>query len=756
MDGDRPIKRVEDDRLGFAPVASQLAQAIIDQGAKEGLVFGVEGKWGSGKSTLINLTIASLKALPNPPEIIEFSPWLVGSRDDLLKYLFDELVAAAARILPADTAPQDDATWWQRLKTRVWSDSHTRLRRKQIAKEHPVVKKLRAFGTLSGGLAKTLKAAGAAGVPLADFIGTGVEKITEAAGAVFTSTSLAKRKGELIEALRLLPGRIVVLVDDLDRLEPREASEVLRLIRAVADFPNVIYVLSYDVGVVAKTLQQAVQVDDGLAYLEKIVQVNFKVPRPEAFDLRRWFHDEVRSLFAAEISENSHLRRTAGQRLAEAIDIQGGRYLNTPRDVVRALNALRLHATPVRPHIDIPDMVWLQLVRIWNPNLYAWIEEYLTEASAIYRGAQVAGNAATQMGVRLDGLLTTEGLDVEGARFDLGIMLPGISRGFVVNRDDDAHRVYNNLGREAFNQFVIERRLGSPEHYRYYFAFAQPAGALRDDQVEAFIELSQSDVPAAVQMFTELAGQVRPQGGVMAELLIERLIAARDRIPPAATPGIIASLSASLDTVALSSRDGDFGQHRAWGAAEHLVSLLLKRIDDAALRTDCLNGLFSTGQAIGWQTSLLRSEIFAHGHYGDRVEPEEQRLLTIAEFPMMLATMLRRYSETTVAHLMAVPNLVSLLYGWKQGARNDDARLWVERNTQSDVDLLTFLSRARGWSSSNAGIQYPLKRGDLANFLDYDQAVRRVQAIADNPQALAEQRQLAAELLLAFQHGQRD
>ena len=105
--------------------------------------------------------------------------------------------------------------------------------------------------------------------------------------------------------------------------------------------------------------------------------------------------------------------------------------------------------------------------------------------------------------------------------------------------DHDARRVFNNLGRAAFHQFVVERRLGSPEHYRYYFAFAQPAGALSDDQVVAFIELAQRDIAAAVQMFSNLAKQNRPQGGVMAEVLIERIISAVDRISSIAVPGII-------------------------------------------------------------------------------------------------------------------------------------------------------------------------------------------------------------------------
>jgi predicted KAP-like P-loop ATPase len=755
MDGDRPIKRIEDDRLGFALIAKQLAQSILDQGTRDGLVFGVEGKWGSGKSTLINLTIASLQHAPHPPEVIEFSPWLVGSRDDLLQYLFDELAAAATRIDSNEVDTVDTTTRWQRLRAWVGRSGLDQLRRKQILKESVIAKKLRAFGRLSGGLSKMAKAAGAFGVPLADIVGTGIEKIGDVAADSFASTSLSKRKTELVEALKLLPRRIVVFVDDLDRLEPREASEVLRLVRAVADFPNVIYVMSYDVEVVAQTLQKAIQVEDGKAYLEKIVQVSFKVPRPEAFDLRRWFQDEVRALFGPEVFQSAQDQNTATSRLTRAIDTQGGRYLETPRDVIRALNALRLHAVPMRTLIDMPDMVWLQLVRIGNPDLYAWIEEYLTETSAVYGGAQITENAADRMGRRLNELLTAEGVDVKSTRFEMSFMLPGINRGFAANSANAGH-VYQDLRRDAFAEFIVQRRLASPEHYRYYFAFALPAGSLRDDEVRAFVALAEHDVQGAVRRFSELATQPRPQGGVMAELLIDRLIAAHQQVPAAAVPGIFASLSATLDNVALSTRDGDFGQHRAWGAAERLVPKLLATIDPL-LRADCLYQLFSTGAAIGWQTYLLRGEISAHGHYGDRSKPEDQRLLSPDEFEQVRPIMLARYAAMPPEQLGAAPNLISLLYGWEQAAHNDDAKNWAQANTQSEENLLAFLSRARGWSlSSDRGVQYPLKRQDVGHFLDYDATIQRVRAIAARPDGSTADRLLANDLLLAFEQGRSD
>ncbi len=753
MDGDRPIKRIEDDRLGFAPIAKQLSQSILDQAAKDGLVFGVEGRWGSGKSTLINLTIASLKEPTNSPEIIEFSPWLVGSRDDLLQYLFDELASAASRICPAEVETDEKATRFERIKAKFLGDKHAQLRRKQVVKESPVAKKLRAFGALSGGLSKALKAAGTAGMPFADVIGTGLEKFGQAAGSVFSSTSLSKRKAELVEALKLLPRRIVVFVDDLDRLEPREASEVLRLIRAVADFPNVIYVMSYDHEVVAQTLQKAIQVDDGKAYLEKIVQVSFKVPRPEAFDLRRWFLDEVRNLFGPEIDPSGQNQSPSASRLGRVIDSLGGRYLETPRDIIRVLNALRLHAVPVRTHIDLADMVWLQLVRIGNPALYDWIEEYLTETSAVYGGAQITRNAAERMGRRLNEILSTEEVDVESTRYGMGTTLPGINRGFAA---DNAHadHVFHDLRRDNFAEFIVQRRLASPEHYRYYFAFALPGGSLRDDEVRAFIALAERDVPAAVARFAELAAQPRPQGGVMAELLIDRLTAAYEMVPADAVAGIFASLSATLDGVALSSRDGDFGQHRAWGAAERLVKKLLATVDPAN-RDACLQHLFSTGAAIGWQSSLLRSEIFAHGHFGHRPEPEDQRLLTPVEFERIRTTMLGRYASMPPQKLRNAPNLISLLYGWEQAAGNDDAKQWARTNTQSDDDLLAMLARARGWTSGSDGVQYPLKREDIGHFWDYEHIRQRVQEIADRPDANANHRGIATELLEAFAQGDR-
>jgi predicted KAP-like P-loop ATPase len=754
MDADRPITRREDDRLGFTPVAEHLARVVVSASAEDGLVFGIEGKWGSGKSTLINLTIEAIKNSGSAaPEVIAFSPWLVGDRDELLRSLFNELAAAAIKIDPLDEALQsaDVTGWLGRPRTR-FRDEHWKLKQKERLKKS-IAGKLDAFGRVVGSLGRLARAAGSFGVPGSAFVGTAVERSGEAVRGFVQDASIPKRKAELVEVLKLLSRRIVVFIDDLDRLEPREASEVLRLIRAVADFPNVIYVLSYDPEVVAKTLTKAVQVDDGAAFLEKIVQVSFRVPRPEAFDLRRWFQAEIYKLFASDFDAVEERQQALKQRLAHAIDVHGGRYLQTPRDVVRTLNALRLHAIPVRTLIDIPDMVWLQLVRIGILQFYEWTEEYLTEVAAVANGARVSDGAAQHMVNRLLEIITGENLDVIGATLELSEILPGLDTSAGPPAGEQL-RIFHNVRGNALAEFVAAKRLGSPQHYRYYYAFERPAGALSDDHVQSFIGLAEHAPNDAIRFLTDLAAETRPQGGTMAEVLIDRLISISERVPARAIEGILASFARTMDDIALSSPTGDFGEHTAWRSAEQVVKRLLRRVAGIE-RERCVRTLFEHERALGWLTSILRAEIFSHGHYGDRTQPEDQRLLTAAEFTEVLSIMLDRYREASNARLMGVPDLMSLLYAWRQGGDPEEPRRWVNAQVETDAGLLAFLSRVRGWAAATGvGIYHPLKRSDLENFLNYEDALRRVKVIASSSDASEADRQRASELLTAFEQGE--
>jgi hypothetical protein len=241
----------------------------------------------------------------------------------------------------------------------------------------------------------------------------------------------------------------------------------------------------------------------------------------------------------------------------------------------------------------------------------------------------------------------------------------------------------------------------------------------------------------------------------MAEVLVDRLIASPSRVPQAALSGVLGAFAHEMDDMARSPDDDDGGHSRAWLAGQRAVTILLRRAEPEP-RAACLHALFENGRSIGWLTDILRSEIFAHGHYGDRADPEDQWLLTAEEFTAVLNRMLHRYRTAPAADLLTAPKLVSLLYAWQQGSRTDEPRNWLLEQTATDDGLLDFLSRARSWRAINGNVQYPLKQEDLERFLEYDTVVERVRRIAERADAPAQQRQLAAGLLQALNQGRRD
>jgi hypothetical protein len=94
---DRPIAGPQEDRLGLQPFADGLANALLadDGRTARGVVLGLEGSWGSGKSSILNLVAARLAERAGARLVlVRFDPWLVSGRDDLIASFFRELVDA--------------------------------------------------------------------------------------------------------------------------------------------------------------------------------------------------------------------------------------------------------------------------------------------------------------------------------------------------------------------------------------------------------------------------------------------------------------------------------------------------------------------------------------------------------------------------------------------------------------------------------------------------------------------------------------
>ena len=97
--------------------------------------------------------------------------------------------------------------------------------------------------------------------------------------------SAQEQREKVCEALRALNRRLVILIDDVDRLEGAERADVVRLVKLVGAFLNTTYVLAYDQARVARALDETEH--EGQAFLEKIVQLSYEVPSIDPTQLGR-------------------------------------------------------------------------------------------------------------------------------------------------------------------------------------------------------------------------------------------------------------------------------------------------------------------------------------------------------------------------------------------------------------------------------------------------------------------------------------
>ncbi len=105
---DRPVQSAKEDRLARSRFASRLAEAIYRCDANEGLVIGLSGPWGSGKSSVKNMALERLRGFGEvSPEILEFNPWQFSGQDQITLAFFRELMV---KLRGADRAHDPEKT----------------------------------------------------------------------------------------------------------------------------------------------------------------------------------------------------------------------------------------------------------------------------------------------------------------------------------------------------------------------------------------------------------------------------------------------------------------------------------------------------------------------------------------------------------------------------------------------------------------------------------------------------------------------
>lgn len=321
---DTPIKSIEGDILGRRPLVDIIVDSINDLVISEHpcIVYGIYGKWGEGKTSLLNLVKNCLKQRGSKDEInvIVYNPWLVENNDALLREFFKSLMFGS------------DKTFKE------------------------VIKKYASHAIFAS---KTVVNAVVPGV--GTVLGDGLEWANNTISA--NDETLQKLKEKVSRKLTKSKKHFVIIVDDVDRLDSEELHSLLRLIRQVADFPNCIYLLAMDVDMVSKSIAKYHgngSSYDGRKFIDKIVQVPITLPIIPEVQMNSLISNELEKLLKGYLD---------GRQIDDVVKLISP-LIETYRDLNRLCNQLSFVLPHLKGEVNIKDLCLLELIKMISNEAY--------------------------------------------------------------------------------------------------------------------------------------------------------------------------------------------------------------------------------------------------------------------------------------------------------------------------------------------------------------------------------------------------
>ena len=272
------------------------------------------------------------------------------------------------------------------------------------------------------------------------------------------------------------------------------------------------------------------------------------------------------------------------------------------------------------------------------------------------------------------------------------------------------------------------KRLGSPSHWRRYFAFDMPSYAIDDGEVAAFrITAAQGNHADAAAILMAALDKPHERPGHFVDVLLDRLLdVPSNSISEREADGMMWAFAETMDEI-----EQKTGQIKSLGTSEiwRKTSQLLR----ANSSNIFLKGV-AKGKSINWLAYIIRDQGFAHGlPKGNRDYPESQ-WLTRAQLDDCIRIITARFESLGMRRIFGLPSPMDVLFCWLQLGDAGVVRQKFSEAIDTNIKFLSGIGALRGWAnSSDIGVHHPLHAQIVELFINADETLKRLETIADPP-----------------------
>lgn len=320
---DSPISKKKSDQLDYQETVKNLTNILYNDNHEKSFTIGLVGPWGNGKSSVLKIVEKDLKKknLNNHAEIIIFNflPYLNHKENDIINEFFTCL---SNEMKPYSGKLSNLITEYSSKITDLYENKNV--------------------------------------------LGFIEEHVTN-----FKNSSANELYSLINEMLSDVNKKIIVFVDDLDRLNKDEILQVFKLIRNTADFRNTFFVVAMDKEYVLKSLKNSKKIFHS-SFIDKFFQLEIYLPEIDKNKLKDLFINE---LLSSKLNDGSPMFEIKIKEAVSHKDNLFDDYIKNVRDIKRTVNQIVYDFPYTNGEVNFKDFINFTYYKLKFPNFVKIIKQ---------------------------------------------------------------------------------------------------------------------------------------------------------------------------------------------------------------------------------------------------------------------------------------------------------------------------------------------------------------------------------------------